>query len=399
MNRARWVIAARWTLITLFVVGTGLHIATGLGGDPGILLPIAVYTVVGALVTARRPENPIGWVFLGVAGVTGLGSVCEVTSSLAIGWESTPWWAVLAAGVGAMWFYPLLALMTTFTVLLYPSGLASPRWRPVLWLSIASIVALMVMDFLRPTLCLGTNAGDCSADRIVDNPWSPRFMTNVADVESTTLFTVVGFTVVLCMVAAGISAVIRTRRAVGVERLQMRWFSFAICVLIADLFVGSRIPWLSDGTVLGYIANIAALTMIPVSCGIAILRYRLYEIDRIVSRTTTYAVLTGALIAVYAVTVTSVSHLLPDPQNNQLAVAAATLLVAALFRPALRRIQDAVDHRFNRPRFDAERAVEGFAGRLREEIEPDQVAADLFGVLEQTLQPSSVTLWLPEASS
>ena len=139
--------------------------------------------------------------------------------------------------------------------------------------------------------------------------------------------------------------------------------------------------------------------MIPVSCGIAILRYRLYEIDRIVSRTTTYTLLTGSLIAVYVVTVTGVSHLLPDPANNQLAVAAATLLVAALFRPALQRIQGAVDHRFNRPRFDAERAVEGFATRLRVEIEPDQVAADLLGVLEETVQPSIVYLWVPEATS
>ena len=107
MRRASWVARARWTLITLFVVGITWHVAGGLGGDPGILVPIAVYTVVGALVTSRRPANPIGWVFLGVAGVTGIGSIAESISSLAIGWESMPWWAVLAAGVGAMWFYPL----------------------------------------------------------------------------------------------------------------------------------------------------------------------------------------------------------------------------------------------------------------------------------------------------
>jgi hypothetical protein len=395
MTKGLWTALARWLMITFFIVGSGLRLITfGLGPNPEVLLPILAYTVVGGIVTAHRPQNPVGWVFLGVGGLTGLGGLAEVLAHVGIGATDTPWWSVGGAWVTSWYWYPLLGLMTTFTVLLYPSGLPSRRWRPVLWLAIVSTMALVLMTALQPYLCLADTAGHgCRTDLTIANPWSPGFMSNVTDVESTWFFSLIGLVGLLCGLAAVISAVVRTRRATGVERLQMRWFSFAVSAFAVDLFLASRLPGGDDG-LLATLAFALALTFVPVSCGIAIMRYRLYEIDRIVSRTTTYALVTGVLIAVYVALVTAVGWLLPDSSSNALAVAAATLAAAALFRPLLSRVQAAVDRRFNRARYDAEHSVQEFADRLRNEVDPDLVLTDLVTVLRHTVQPTEVSFWL-----
>jgi hypothetical protein len=139
------------------------------------------------------------------------------------------------------------------------------------------------------------------------------------------------------------------------------------------------------------------LNAIPVAIGIAVTRYRLYEIDRVVSRTTSYVVVTGFLVAVYAATVTAVSRLLPGTSSS-FAVAAATLAAAALFRPVLTRVQRTVDHRFNRGQYDAQQTVDAFAGRLRDEVDPDEVSADLLAVLSRTVEPRGVALWVKDMS-
>jgi hypothetical protein len=140
------------------------------------------------------------------------------------------------------------------------------------------------------------------------------------------------------------------------------------------------------------LSEAVALTFVPVACGIAILRYRLYEIDRVISRTASYVLVTGALLGVYVLVVTTVGQLLPE--SNALAVASATLAAAALFRPLLSSVQRVVDHRFNRARYDAERTVDAFASRLREEVDPDVVTVDLLQVVERTVVPEHASLWL-----
>lgn len=404
MTSERWAQVARWALIITFLVGSTLSLAWDFDGDLWLLLPIAVYTLVGAVITARRPTNPIGWVFLGVGGVTGLGSLSEVISAAAIEMQQVPWWAPALAFVGSWWFFPLIFLMTTFTALLYPSGLPSHRWRPVLWLAWGSLVGMILVSGLRPVFCLGSNAqGICPQARSVDNPWSPAFMANVVDVESTLLFSALGLIGLLCGLAGGVSAVLRTRRAVGVERLQMRWFAFAVCVMVS-VFVLSAVPSpLQEDEVLGTILFVLSLTLIPLSCGIAILRYHLYDIDRIISRTTSYAVVTAVLLAVYVVVVASLTGLVPASgptgEADSWAVAIATLVAAAIFRPVLKWTRRVVDRRFNREQYDAGLVVEAFAHEMRDDVEPEHIRGSLLGAVNRAVQPSGVALWLRDGSA
>jgi drug/metabolite transporter (DMT)-like permease len=205
--------------------------------------------------------------------------------------------------------------------------------------------------------------------------------------------------VAICIVAAVWAAVRRTWRSTGVERLQMRLFAASIALLILVLMPAQYLA--THGHSTGrYVLLSVAFALIPLSCGVAILRYRLYDIDRIIGRTTAYVLVTGVLLCVYVAVVTSLTSLVPESgstgQTDSWAVAVATLVAAGLFRPVLRWARRVVDRRFNREQFDAERAVEAFAVRLRDEVESGQVRADLLAVLGATVQPASTGLWLRE---
>jgi hypothetical protein len=203
----------------------------------------------------------------------------------------------------------------------------------------------------------------------------------------------------VCIVAAIWAAGRRTWRAKGVERLQMRLFASAIALLILVLWPAQYLAVHGHSTG-RYILLSVAIALIPLSCGVAILRYRLYDIDRIIGRTTAYALVTGVLLSVYALVVTSLTSLVPDAgstgQADSWTVAVATLVAAGLFRPVLRWARRVVDRRFNREQFDAERAVEAFAVRLRDEVESGQVRDDLLAVLGATVQPTTTGIWLRE---
>ena len=224
------------------------------------------------------------------------------------------------------------------------------------------------------------------------NPISPDFVGQVmsahpdgADTKSLDFtFPVFLVLVVVCIVAAIWAAVRRTWRSTGVERLQMRLFASAIALLILVLWPAQYLA--ENGHSTGrYVLLAVAFALIPLSCGVAILRYRLYDIDRIIGRTTAYVLVTGVLLGVYVAVVTSLTRLVPESgstgQADSWAVAVATLVAAGLFRPVLRWARRVVDRRFNREQFDAERAVEAFAVRLRDEVESDEVRADLLAVL------------------
>ena len=195
----------------------------------------------------------------------------------------------------------------------------------------------------------------------------------------------------VCVIVAAIGLVLRFRRARGVERQQLRWFALAATLsaiaIVMDMVLGEAYGN-SD-----FANAFVPLTMafIPIACGIAITRHGLYEIDRILSRTLSYALVTGVVVATYALVVTSVSRLAPE--SNTLAVAGATLAAAAIFRPVLRRVQDVVDRRFNRARFDSAQEVDAFAARLRDSVDADATAADLRETVERTLAPGSIAVW------
>ena len=218
------------------------------------------------------------------------------------------------------------------------------------------------------------------------------------------LLSLAGTVAVIVMIAvvflAMASLVVRYRRAVGVERQQLKWFAAVIAIAGPAL----AIAILTSGTTSGTIADVSgatwgiaviSLALLPVAIGIAILRYRLYEIDRLISRTIGYATVTGVLVVVFAAAILLFQAVLaPLTGGNTVSVAASTLVVAALFQPLRRRVQSRVDRRFNRARYDAERIVAAFAGRLRDEVDLGQLRTEITAAVDHTVQPIAVSLWL-----
>ncbi|HEX3213598.1 MAG TPA: hypothetical protein VH016_13595, partial [Actinomycetota bacterium] len=291
-------------------------------------------------------------------------------------------WAALYHGVS------LLAALGAlqFVLLLTPTGsLPSPRWRWWAWLAGGSAaVALATTLFLpfEPPFQATPNPLD-----------APAALSGVVRPLSNLAWIV---TALGLPVAAG-SLLLRFRRARGVERQQLRWLVLAAAVATALLVVtalalglGLLAPTGND-VLLGWVSAVV-LGLMPLATGAAILRYRLYDLDRIVSRTVAYGLVTVLLAGVYAVVVLALGQLLG--QNSSLVVAGATLAVAAIFQPARRRVQAAVDRRFNRHRYDAARTIQAFSGRLRQQVDLDSLSAELLAVTDQTMQPTTVSLWL-----
>jgi hypothetical protein len=266
---------------------------------------------------------------------------------------------------------------------LFPTGrLVSPRWRPVAWLAVAATVGVTVLAALQSTLAL-------ARDRVVPNPIG---LAGLENPEKSTVGAVLFGLVVVSMVAAVVSLVIRFRRSRGDERQQLKWFACAGALL--PLLAISDIILLPDVFIDLLFAVLTAF--LPVAAGIAILRYRLYDIDRLINRTLVYGLLTALLGFVYASLVLVLGRLVSGFGETppSWAVAGATLAVAALFRPARHRIQVAVDRRFNRPKYDAAKTIDAFSARLRDEIDVDTLCAEVVAVVSRTVQPATASLWL-----
>ena len=292
----------------------------------------------------------------------------------------------MAAWYASLVSYPWFGLTVLFTLLLFPTGrLLSPRWRPIAWLAGILMAAATIMVALQPEVPLQDE------QHAVPNPLGiagmPTPVQGTAGAVNSMLLAVT-------TVAAFVSLVIRFRRARGEERQQLKWFAYAGALVIVFLVSGPLI--LPGGSALGTGLLIALL---PVAAGIAILRYRLYDIDRLINRTLVYGLLTALLGTVYAGVVLVLGQVFGGigPEPPSWAVAGATLAVAALFQPARHRIQAIVDRRFNRRKHDAARTVEAFSARLRDEVDLDALAAELLAVANQTMQPTTLSLWLRPA--
>ena len=362
-----------WVLVSVTVVGFVISLASSRGFAPNdlVIIPFYGYAVVGGLIAWRRPENPIGWVFLLIGALTSLDGVAGAGTRAAMhhGFP-VPWWGELAAWYNAWFWTPLFVLATTFTFLLFPTGLPSRRWRPVFWLALVSTLLATAFSALSAQIELAVDPVT-GQSVLIDNPFSPPFLAGIAGGESDSMVFVPLAVGLLCGLAAGYSVVARTWRSRGIERLQMRMFAFAISLVVVVVAVSGFFPTFGDGWA-GGIAVAAAYSCIPIASGTAILRYHLYDIDRLIGRTTAYALLTAVLLFVYAAVVTSVGRLLPN-SSDSLAVAAATLTAAAVFRPVLGWARRIVSRRFNREQYDAELVVEKFAVRLRSEVESDEI--------------------------
>jgi hypothetical protein len=393
MQRMCW-----WVLVVFTGIGLVFTFAVNRGftSNDLVVVPLFGYALVGAVVAFRRPENPIGWIFLMIGLLTGVASFAGAGAERAFNaGPPIAWWGVLSAWYNNWFWWPLFMLATTFTFLLFPSGLPSRRWRPVLWLAVVATITASVIGALAPTIELGVDP--TTADSVmIANPLSPSFASRMGIAENSWWLNGPLIVGLLCGFAAIVSVVLRTWRAEGVERQQMRLFAFAIALVPLQILVSELFPAFGNSWY-GGITFALALTSIAVACGLAILRYHLYDIDRIIGRTTAYGLVTGALLAVYVSVVTAVTQLLPE--SGDLAVAAATLAAAAVFRPALAWARRLVNRRFNRERYDAERAVEQFAARLRDEVDPNKVSGDLLTLLGRTVQPAASGLWLRDPTS
>jgi hypothetical protein len=346
------------------------------------------FSVVGALIASHRPENPIGWIFLAVGFLQGLLSAADQYAIYALLTNpgALPWGAE-ASWLGQWIWAPGLGLILVFLPLLFPDGHPpSHRWRPVGWLGALSIGLTVVSS----TIGLWPERGTA----LLTGDESPSHVVHVlVDLVALPMMLLAG-------VGAVISVLVRFRRARGDERQQIKWFAAAAALtLVWYLVFGQSTRELPEAIVA--LASILVLQTIPVATGIAILRYRLYDIDRIINRTLVYGSLTVTLVALYfgGIVVLQRIFVTLTGQQSTLAVVASTLLIAALFTPLRRRIQGFIDRRFYRSKYDARKTLEAFSAQLREETDLNALSEDLVGVVRETMQPAHVSLWLrPEAS-
>jgi hypothetical protein len=341
------------------------------------------FPVVGAVIATHRPHNPLGWIFLVIGLSQGLLIFGFEYGTYAL--QTAP--GTLPGGPLAIWigqwvWAPGVGLVLTFVPLLFPDGrLPSRRWRLVAWLSALPIVLLPLLT------------------AVALWPWrGPALLDPKAVAQATQPINVVTLPAMILLAGCGLACLtallLRFRRSRGIQRQQLKWLLFASAITIAIFLVVQ--PNTSAAWALGLLLVLPLFPSIPIAAGVAILRYRLYEIDRLINRTVVYGLLTALLAAVYAGVVLTLGQLFGglSVEPPSWAVASATLAVAALFQPARRRIQALVDRRFNRRRYNAARTIQSFSARLRDELDLDTLSAELLAAADQTMEPTGVTLWL-----
>jgi hypothetical protein len=349
-------------------------------------ISFGTFSGVGALVASRTPANAVGWLFVSIGACAGLAlaSIAYVETTL----PARPWaeWA-------ADWSSVLVFPQITLVLLLFPDGkLFSPQWRVVAWATAVETVGLVIGAFTPYT----------TEDRAFNNPVGIEGLRGTILEDGDLGWILLPVTIV----AAAWSFVVRFRASAGHRRQQLKWFSLAAGLAAAGFltlvtaYAGTWViegPWESTLVAAALVVLVLCLTAVPVASGIAILRYRLYDIDIIINRTLVYASLTAVLVLVYVAATVGIGALLRQltgQQENDIVVAASTLLVAALFTPARARIQANVDRRFYRSRYDAQRTVEAFSTRLQDQVDLDALAGELVAVVRNTMQPTKVSVWL-----
>src|SRR5215216_2012268 len=380
--------------------GADLSVGALLGG--GLFL---VFPLVGALIASRRPDNAIGWICLGVGFLWMLIGMTDVYGVYGVAQPGSVPFPVVVAGINNWLWVPAVGLLGTYLLLLFPDGkLPSRRWRPLVWLSGAVLVLASVGVMLSPGPLQGLGG--------VRNPFG---------LERQQWLTSAGYAVLpllpLCMLVSALSLVLRFRRSRGEEREQIKWIAFAASVVVIlyliamvesllspaeTWFARSSPAWLS----LLQSAALLSLTAVPIAVGIAVLRYRLYEIDILINRALVYGSLTATLALAYVGGVVVLQAMVRaiSGQESSLAVVASTLAIAALFGPLRRGVQELVDRRFYRRKYDAAKTLEAFTARLREETDLNALTDEVTSVVRGTMQSAHVSLWLrpdpePEAKS
>ncbi len=349
----------------------------------------SAFPVVGWLIATRRPGNAMGWIFIAIGLSQALNAFAGQYAY--VGLVSAPGSlpaADLMAWVAVWTWAPGFVLLLTAAVLLFPDGrFPSRRWRPVGWLAGVALALLVVPIAILAWWSRGP-------ELVTPGPVQSQ------DDAGAFLLGLQFLGLVVLAIAAALSVaglVVRFHRSAGVERAQLKWFVGAGVVEVACLVASGFVTLPND--LLGAVLTVVVSPLLPIAATLAILRYRLYDIDRIVSRTIGWAVVTGSLVAVFAIAVVALEAALSGlTQHQTIAVAASTLLAFALFQPLRRRVQHAVDRRFDRGRYDGQLTADAFAERLRGEVAIEAVAADLEHTIQGAVRPANQGLWLRGAT-
>jgi hypothetical protein len=341
------------------------------------------YSTVGGVVASRMPDSPIGWLFCTIGLLFGVIHFCGEYSMYTL--VAVP--GALPAGEVTAWidawiWVPSLGLIV-FLLLVFPDGrLPGALWRRVAWFTASIVVAGAVLAAFSPGAVL---------QHPFENPLGIEVLPNVYKPLEAIMYALI--------VLGASSMLARLRQAGRIERQQIKWFAYATTVSISGVILKNTIfPAVGGDWVwwVGFVLTTVGLIGSPFAMGIAILRYRLYEIDLLINRTLVYGSLTAVLTVVYVGSVVALQYVFRTltGEGSQLAVVASTLAIAALFIPLRRRIQSFIDRRFYRKKYDAARTLAAFSAKLRDETDLDTLSDDLVGVVDQTMQPAHVTLWL-----
>lgn len=381
--RSRTALAESLWLAGVVVAAASLVVSSAhrSAGDIAVALSYQVFTTVGALLLVRRPSHPIGPLFL-VAGLTAATQgLAEAVVERAQAHHQLAGTFVHVAAWAQSWMWlPAIVVPLVFVTLLFPDGRpASPRWRLVLRLGIIGVTA-GVVPFAVTSVTMST------AELVSNNPPLSAWQHVAYFIAAGGILLCLG-----CAVLGVASMVVRYRRGAETTRQQAKLVLFATAVALVLVVLGSVIPDSQN------FLEPFGTSLIAMAVAVAVMRYRLFEVDRLISRTLSYAVVTGLLVATYVGGIALLTDL--GPFSSSVGVAATTLVVAAAFNPLRRRVQAVVDRRFNRARYDAARTVEQFAVRLRDEVDPDLVRDDLIGVAARAVQPSSISLWTASAAT
>jgi hypothetical protein len=360
------------------------HLAAASGWDFSSVFEEATFIAVpavGFVLASRRPRNRVGWIILGAGLVLGLGFFCQRYGQhgLVAAPGSLPAARAAAWFVNVAWQIPAAGLV--FVLLVFPTGrLRSRRWRPAAWF----VVAVFTVD---------VTAQAVRAGRVWADPFAPPSAGWYPWLRTAILILV---PVALLVGAAAVA--VRFAKSSGEERLQLKWFALAALLVIAAIIPLALAPQIglspaAARTAVSVLKVPFCLALLGLYAAIvvAVLKYRLYDIDRIISRTVAYAIVTGLLVGVYAGLVLLATGVLRV--HAPVAVAAATLAAAALFTPVRRRVQQRVDRRFNRARYDADQTVAAFAARLKDAVDLDAICQDLASVVQTALEPAHVSVW------
>jgi hypothetical protein len=390
--------------VALFVLARSAQLPGTLGASVTVIdmltsMPVLAFPIVGALIASKRPRNPIGWIcladgllwtFLGMIetyGIYGLARPGSVAFPVAV-YALDQW----------LWV-PVVGLLAIYLILLFPDGrLLSRRWRPLAWFSGVAIL-------------LGSAGSGLSPGPIADlggvrNPYGLEGQPWVADTANAILVVFL-----VCILASVLSLILRYRRSLGERRQQIKWIAFAasfagfgfVSAMASGLIVLAFAPesWGSANTPplwfdLLFSVVLVSFGGVPIAVGVAVLRYRLYDIDLLINRALVYGALSVLLAATYFGGVVGLQAVVRSltGQESTLAVVASTLAIAALFNPLRRRVQGFVDRSFYRRKYDAAKTLEAFNSRLREETDLDALSSDVVGVVRRTMQPAHVSLWL-----